>query len=68
MAFFGFLKNADCALFLIEAERTTLDQIDSAERQLAELTAVMGVVLNKCRHGDAAYGYGYGYGYEYAKG
>lgn len=60
---FGFLKNADCALLMTEAERTTVDQIDVAERQLAELTNVMGVVLNKCHYTDGIYGYGYGYGY-----
>ena len=58
---FGFLKNVDCALLLAEADRTTIDQIDVAERQLAELTNVMGVVLNKCHYSDGAYGYGYGY-------
>ncbi|MEM1003747.1 MAG: CpsD/CapB family tyrosine-protein kinase [Pseudomonadota bacterium] len=58
---FGFLKNADCALLLAAAERTTVDQIDVAERQLAELTNVMGVVLNKCLYTEGAYGYGYGY-------
>ena len=58
---FGFLKNADCALLLAAAERTTVDQIDVAERQLAELTSVMGIVLNKCLYTEGAYGYGYGY-------
>lgn len=58
---FGFLKNADCALLVAEAEKTTIDQVDIAERQLAELTNVMGVVLNKSRYADGAYGYGYDY-------
>ncbi|MCK0104638.1 CpsD/CapB family tyrosine-protein kinase [Pseudohalocynthiibacter sp. F2068] len=58
---FGFLKNVDCAILLVEAEKTTVDEIDVAERQLAELTNVMGVVLNKSRYTDGAYGYGYGY-------
>lgn len=57
----GFLKNVDCALLLAEAEKTTVDQIDVAERQLAELTNVMGVVLNKSHYASSAYGYGYGY-------
>ncbi|WP_108862144.1 CpsD/CapB family tyrosine-protein kinase [Ruegeria sp. Alg231-54] len=56
---FGFLGNVDCALLLIEAERTTIDQIDVAERQLSELTNVMGVVLNKAHYTEGAYGYGY---------
>lgn len=59
----GFLKNVDCALLLAEAEKTTVDQVDAAERQLAELTKVMGVVLNKSHYMSSAYGQGYGYGY-----
>lgn len=57
----GFLKNVDCALLLAEAEKTTIDQIDVAERQLAELTNVMGVVLNKSLYASSTYSYGYGY-------
>lgn len=57
---FGFLQNVDCALLLAEAERTTVEQVDIAERQLSELTTVMGVVLNKSHFSDGAYGYGYG--------
>jgi Mrp family chromosome partitioning ATPase len=57
---FGFLKNVDCALILAEADRTTTAQIDLAERQVSELTNVMGVVLNKCRYATEGYGYDYG--------
>ena len=56
----GFLKNVDCALLLVAAEKTSMDHIDLAERQLAELTNVMGVVLNKCRYISGAYGHEYG--------
>ena len=55
---FGFLKNVDCALILAEADRTTTAQIDLAERQVSELTNVMGVVLNKCRYASEGYDYG----------
>lgn len=58
---YGFLKNVDCALLLVAAEVTNMDQIDVAERQLAELTSVMGIVLNKCRYMSGAYGFEYGY-------
>lgn len=58
---FGFLKYVDCALIIAAAERTSLDKIDVAERQVAEMTNVMGIVLNKCRYFDGAYGYEYGY-------
>ena len=57
----GFLTQVDAALIVTEAERTTLTQIDVAERQVAELTNVMGVVLNKCRYVSGAYGYEKGY-------
>lgn len=57
----GFLKNVDCALIVVAAEETPMSQIDVAERQVAELTQVMGVVLNKCRMADNAY-----YSYDYA--
>lgn len=57
---FGFLKNVDCALLIVEAERTTVDQIDLAERQLAELTNVMGFVLNKSHFAETGFDYGYG--------
>jgi Mrp family chromosome partitioning ATPase len=53
----GFLKNVDCALLLAAAEETSIDHIDLAERQLAELTNVMGIVLNKCRYISKAFGY-----------
>lgn len=56
----GFLKSMDCALMLAAAEKTSMDHIDLAERQLAELTNVMGIVLNKCRYASKAFGYEYG--------
>ncbi|MBN2907055.1 MAG: CpsD/CapB family tyrosine-protein kinase [Rhodobacteraceae bacterium] len=58
---FGFLKYVDCALLVAEAEQTTVKQVDMAEQQLAELTGVMGIVLNKSRYADGSYGYGYDY-------
>jgi Mrp family chromosome partitioning ATPase len=54
---FAFLKNVDCALLLVEAGQTTTKQVDMTERQLAELTNVMGVILNKCQFNDNPYGY-----------
>lgn len=51
----GFLTRVDAALILAEAERSTVAQIDVAERQVAELTNVMGIVLNKSRYVSSAY-------------
>jgi len=55
----AFLQNVDCAVIVVAAESTPMDRIDQAERQVAELTNVMGIVLNKCRYVDEADGYGY---------
>ncbi len=58
---FGFLQNVDCALIMVAAEKTSMSQIDIAERHVAELTNVMGIVLNKCRYTKGAYGNEYEY-------
>lgn len=55
----GFLSNVDCALLVAAAESTTLQNIDVCEKELAQLTNVLGVVLNKCRYMDSSSGYGY---------
>lgn len=55
----AFLPQADCALIVAAAERTTVAQIDQAEKELAEHVPVLGVVLNKCRYPDPSYGYDY---------
>lgn len=53
----GFLRQVDAAIIIVAAEETPMSQIDVAERQVAELTNVMGIVLNKCRIMDGDYGY-----------
>ncbi len=53
----GFLRSVDCALLIVVAEKTPMEQIDVAERQLGELTNVMGIVLNRCRYTTGAHGY-----------
>ena len=53
----GFLRQVDAAIIIVAAEETPMSQIDVAERQVSELTSVMGVVLNKCRIMDGDYGY-----------
>ncbi len=59
----GFLGNVDCALLVAAAETTTLSNIDICEKEIAQLTNVLGVVLNKCRYADDSMGYDYG-GYD----
>lgn len=56
----GFLHNSDCALLIAAAERTRMSNIDLCEKELAHLTNVLGVVLNKCRYMDETQGYSYG--------
>ena len=59
----AFLGQVDCALIVACAEKTTIAQIDKCEREIAEHTNVLGVVLNQARFATAEGGYGYGYGY-----
>lgn len=57
----AFLKNVDCVLLIAGAERSTVSQVDTCEREIAEHTNVLGVVLNQCRFFDeetTAYPYG----------
>lgn len=58
---YGFLRSVDGALIIMEAEKTPIKQIDVIERQVAELTNVVGIVLNKCNYTDDIYGSYYGY-------
>lgn len=55
----AFLPNVDCAIVVAAAEYTTINEIDQCEKELAEHTNVLGVVLNKCRFSGRAYGYNY---------
>lgn len=56
----GFLRSVDAALIVMEAEKTPVKQIDVVERQVAELTNVAGIVLNKCNYSDNTYSSNYG--------
>ncbi len=44
----AFIKDVDCALLVAKAETTTVAQIDHCEREIAEQTNMLGVVLNQC--------------------
>ncbi|MGR3540540.1 MAG: CpsD/CapB family tyrosine-protein kinase [Hasllibacter sp.] len=57
----GFLPRLDAAVIVVAADQTKLSRIDAAEREVAGLTSVMGVVLNKCRYRDASHGFDYDY-------
>lgn len=55
----AFLHNVDAALLVAAAGTTTVEEIDTCERELADHTSVMGVVLNKCRYTGRDYGADY---------
>ena len=55
----AFLKEVDCVLIVVRAEKTTIPLIDECEREIAEQCNVMGVVLNTCRQIDGLQSYGY---------
>ena len=57
----GLLDHVDCALIVAAAGATTIAEIDACEREVAARTAVLGVVLNKCRFSDETSGYDYYY-------
>ena len=59
----AFAPHVDCVLVLAAAESTAMDDLDRCERELAGVTNVLGVVLNKCRYSDPGYGYGYDHTY-----
>lgn len=53
----AFVPHLDCVLLIAAAEKTRLDEVDKCERDLAERTNVLGVVLNQCRYMGDEYGY-----------
>lgn len=53
-------SHVDCVLIIAATEETTVKEIDICERELAERTNVMGVVVNKFRYAAPEYGYAYG--------
>ena len=57
----GILPQADCGLLIGAADTTTISQLDVCEKELAELTNVLGVVLNKSKFTDPDSGYDYDY-------
>lgn len=46
----AFLKNADCALIVVRADLTQYNQFETCQREVAEHTNLLGVVLNAYRH------------------
>lgn len=57
----AFLKHVDCALIVAAAESSTTEDVDMAEKEVAEQTNVLGIVLNKCVYMDETSGGYYDY-------
>ena len=57
----ALMRLVDCVILMASAERTTTAQIDAMEKEVAEQTNVLGVVLNACRYTDENYEVGYAY-------
>lgn len=57
-----FMSYFDAALFVIEDEHNTKDELQHA-MQILQDTNLLGVVLNKSKLPAPSYKYGYGYGY-----
>ena len=50
--------NSFLALLLVAgAEKSRLDEVDKCEKDLAEQSNVLGVVLNSCRYMSEEFGY-----------
>ena len=55
----AFLPNVDAMLLIAAAGSSTIKEVDDCERELAEHSNVMGVILNKCKYVPENYGYTY---------
>jgi Mrp family chromosome partitioning ATPase len=53
----AFLPHLDCVLIVAGAEKSRLDEVDKCEKDVAEQTNVLGVVLNLCRYMGEEFGY-----------
>ncbi len=56
---YAFLDQVDCVILIAEAGRTTYEEIDKCEREIAGRTNMLGIILNKCRYLGKADSYGY---------
>ena len=53
----AFLPQLDCVLLVAGAEKSRLDEVDKCEKDFADQTNVLGVVLNLCRYMGDEFGY-----------
>ena len=50
----ALLPSIDCTLLVVGAGVTTIAQVRRCEQELAGETNLLGIVLNKCRHGETS--------------
>jgi MinD-like ATPase involved in chromosome partitioning or flagellar assembly len=50
----AFLPNVDCTLLVVGAGLTSIAQVRRCEKELANETNLLGMVLNKCRYGQSS--------------
>lgn len=55
----AFADKVDCVMIVAAAEKTKMPELDACEREISNVTNVLGIVLNKCRYEtpDSAYEY-----------
>jgi protein-tyrosine kinase len=53
----AFMSHLDCVVLVAGAEKSRLDEVDKCEKDLADQTNVLGVVLNSCRYMSEDFGY-----------
>lgn len=53
----GFLEHCDAALIVAAAEQSSIEELDVTEAEVASVSTVLGVVLNKCRYTTTNYDY-----------
>jgi len=46
----AFADKVDCMMIVAAAERTKMSELDACEREVSNVSNVLGVVLNKCRY------------------
>ena len=55
----AFGDKVDCVMIVAAAEQTRIEELDICERELANVTNILGVVLNKCRYDTADTSFNY---------
>ena len=55
----AFADKVDCVMIVAAAERTKMPELDACEREIANVTNVLGIVLNKCRYANSETSYDY---------